>query len=67
MMIYGVYEADEYEQCVFVGTMRELVKMFNRTERSLSSSIARHKKIEVNGHRRYYIYSLYKEAKDEQI
>ena len=63
MIIYGVYEDDEYEQCVFVGTLSEVAKELHRTERSLSCSICRHNKVEVNGHRRYYIYRLYREGK----
>lgn len=67
MTIYGVYEADEYEQCIFVGTISEIAKEFHKKENTLRWSAYMHRKMEVNGHRKYYIYSLYKEAKDEQI
>ena len=67
MTIYGVYEDNEYEQCVFVGTIPEIAKEFHKKENTLRWSACMHKRIEIDGHRKYHIYSLYKEAKDEQI
>jgi len=66
-VIYGIYEDDEYEECRFIGTCKEVSEELKMSEGSLRCAINRKSKIQGNTHKRYLIYRLYKEAKDEQI
>lgn len=60
-VIYGVYEDDEYQECRFVGTCKEVAEELKMSEDSLRSTISRKSKIQGNIHKRYLIYRLYKE------
>lgn len=64
MIIYGVYEDDEYEECVFVGTIHEIAKEFNKKESSLRSCICRNEKFVASERGKYIIRKLYKEGKE---
>lgn len=57
MMIYGAYEDDEFEQCRYIGTVKELAKELNVTENAIRRAVSINKKI----HRKYKIIKLYKE------
>ena len=67
MIILGVYEDDEYQECVFVGNYKEVAEEFSMSCSSLRTSICRGQRIQGKKHKRYLVYRLYKEAKDEQI
>ena len=62
MNIYGIYEDDEYQECVFVGNIHEIAKEFRMSERSVRSTICRKRKIQGKKGKRYLIYRLYKEG-----
>ena len=55
MKIYGIYEADELEQCIFVGTMEEIEKFTGMNRNSIGSAINRD--CLING--RYKVKGLY--------
>ena len=69
MKIYGIYENDKYEQCVYVGTLKEIAKEFGNKEHSLRRILSRgDKTIQGKKHKRFLIKELYNEkkgAKDE--
>lgn len=46
MVIYGVYEDDEYQECRFVGTAKEIAKEFGIRCDSLRSGLTRGYKIQ---------------------
>lgn len=64
MIIYGVYEDDEYEECVFVGTIHEIAKEFNKKESNLRACIYRNKRFVASERGKYIILKLYKEEKE---
>lgn len=45
MVIYGVYEDDEYQECRFVGTAKEIAKEFGIKEKSISWNLCKGCKI----------------------
>ena len=45
MVIYGVYEDDEYQECRFVGTAREIAEEFGMTNDSFRSGFSRNNRI----------------------
>ena len=64
-MIYGIYENDETELCVFVGTLKEIAAEFGMKRGSLYRILSRgDKTIQGNKHKRYLIKKLYKEDGD---
>lgn len=67
VQIYGIYENDNIEQCVFVGTAEECSKFLNTTVNSMRSMISH--RILYRGNLkdglRYKIISLYREKRDE--
>lgn len=69
MKIYGIYENDEYEECIYVGTIKEIAIEFGCKENSLRTILSRkHTTIQGNRHKRYLIKELYYEergAKDD--
>lgn len=69
MKVYGIYENDEYEECFYVGTAKEIAKEFNINQYSLYRILSRgDKTIQGKKHKRYLIKELYNEkkgAKDE--
>ncbi len=46
MVIYGVYEDDEYQECRFIGTMNEIAIEFNVTKNSLNNNLYSGKKLQ---------------------
>lgn len=65
--IYGVYENDAYQGCIFTGNIHEIAKEFNVKETSIYSSLCRNCKIQGNKGKRYLIYKLYKENDKEVL
>lgn len=61
MLILGVYEDDEYEQCIFVGTYKEIAEEFKMSYSSLRTTLCRKQKIQGRKGKRYSIYKLYEE------
>jgi hypothetical protein len=45
MVIYGVYENDEYQECRFVGTAKEIAEEFRMTDESFRSGFCRNNRI----------------------
>lgn len=56
-MLYGVYEKDDSEECVFVGTMKEVAEKFNVTQNAVFIDVARKRKLNW----RYIVKKLGKE------
>lgn len=64
MKIYGIYENDEYEECIYVGTAKEIAKEFNIKQNSLYRMVSRgDKTIQGKKNKRYLI----KKIEEEQI
>lgn len=64
MKIYGIYENDEYEECIYVGTIKEIAIEFGCKENSLRTILSRnHKLIQGNRHKRFIIKELYDEKR----
>ena len=57
MKIYGVYEDDEYQECRFVGSAREIAKEFKCHKTTIYYAIKRGTKLNA----KYLILELYKE------
>lgn len=57
MNIYGIYNLDEKEQCVKIGTLKEIVKFLNLTARELETALKKNSTIR----KKYKIYYLFKE------
>lgn len=58
MRIYGIYKDNEHEECVFVGTGKEVANYLNCSINTLRSSIShKYKKLQ----RKYIVISLYNE------
>lgn len=62
MVIYGVYEDDEYQECRFVGTAKEIAKEFGIRYDSLRSGLSRGYKIQ----HKYLIKRIYDEKEINQ-
>ena len=59
MKIYGIYENDEIEQCVYVGTAKELAEELNIKKGSLYRMISRgDKTIQGKKNKRYLIKKI---------
>ena len=59
--IYGVYEDDEYQECIFIGNIHEISKEFEIKEQTLRCALSR--KMRIQGKKKkYLIYKLYKEG-----
>ena len=68
MKIYGIYENNKTEQCVYVGTLKEIAEEFGIKRHSLDRILSRgDKTIQGNRHQRYLIVFVYNEkgAKDD--
>ena len=61
MIILGVYEDNEYQECVFVGTYKEVAKEFNMNYRNVIKTVCKKQKIQGKKGKRYLIYKLYDE------
>lgn len=61
MLILGVYEDDNYEECRFVGTYKEIAKEFKIREDSLRCAVSRKNKLQGRKRKRYLICKLYEE------
>lgn len=58
MQIYGIYKDNENEECVFVGTAKEVANYLNCSVATLRSGIShKYKKLQ----RKYIVLSLYNE------
>ena len=57
MKIYGVYENDEYQECRFVGTAKELMKEFGCDRSAISHAVTRRTKFR----KKYKILVVYDE------
>lgn len=57
MRIYGIYEDNEYEECVFVGTAKEVARYLNCSTYTLRSGISHKYKMQ----HKYVVMSLYNE------
>ncbi len=58
MKIYGIYKDNEHEECVFVGTAKEVANYLNCSTTTLRSSIShKYKKMQ----HKYVVLSLYNE------
>lgn len=57
MKIYGVYEDDEYQECRFVGSAREIAKEFNCDRTAIYHALERGTKLNA----KYLILELYVE------
>ena len=62
MVIYGVYKDDEYQECRFVGTAKEIAKEFYMTEESFRSGFCRKQKI----HHKYIVKRICDEKEINQ-
>ena len=62
MVIYGVYEDDEYQECRFVGTAKEIAKEFYMTEESFRSGFCRKNRI----HHKYIVKRICDEKEINQ-
>jgi len=63
MKIYGVYEDDEYQECRFVGSAREIAKEFGCDKTAVIHAVERKSKLQW----KYLILELYKEGTNERI
>ena len=57
MNIYGIYDTENNEQCMRVGTLKEIVKFLNLTAREMSIAVNKNRTIRQH----YKVYYLFKE------
>ena len=57
MNIYGIYDTENNEQCMRVGTLQEIVKFLNLTAREMSIAVKKNRTIRQH----YKIYYFFKE------
>lgn len=63
MKIYGIYKDNEHEECVFVGTAKEVANYLNCTTNNLRSKISHKHKIQ----HKYVVLSLYNEQRRNNL
>lgn len=57
MNIYGIYDTENNEQCIRVGTLQEIVKFLNLTASEMSIALKKNRTIRKH----YKVYYLFKE------
>lgn len=66
MKEFGLYDLKNYEQCVCIGTMKDIARYLNRGTNTLWSHIARKKRGQVNYISQRYDLVEIKGKKNEQ-
>ena len=56
MNIYGIYDTNNNEQCMRVGTLQEIVKFLNLTAREMSRALRKNNTVR-NHYKIYYLFN----------
>ncbi len=69
MKFYGLYDLKEYEQCVFVGSIKEIAEFINENVSSLRSYLSKHKKgqIKLIKHRYELVEIIEKDIEEKPV
>lgn len=63
MNIYGIYDIEEKEQCIRIGTLKEIIRFLNLTTREIGRALKSNNLVR----NKYEIYYLFKEKEAQKI